>query len=82
MVHENIFRLASLRQIIFTVKYAPVCDRTVISLGQGMMERARKGSRKKECEGKNLKNSETHGVTLYNECGSRIAMFLQKECGA
>ena len=84
MVHENIFCLASLRHFIriFTVKYAPIGDSIVISLGYGAMQRARKGTRKKECESKNLKNSETHGAPVHNECGSRIAVCLLKECGA
>jgi hypothetical protein len=79
-VHENIFRLASPRHFtwIFTVKYAPIGD---ISR-HGAMQRARKGTRKKECESKNLKNSETHGAAVYNECCSRFAVSLQKECGA
>ena len=78
MMHENIFCLASLRHIswIFTVKYAPIGDSIGISLGHGAMQRARKGTRKKECESKNLKNSETHGTPVYNEWCSRIAVSL------
>lgn len=86
MVHENIFWCSSLRQIIciFAVKFAPICDSTVISSSQvhGFMQRAGKGTWKKECESKKLWNSETHGGAIYNESGSRIAMCLQKECGA
>ena len=64
MVHENIFRLASPLHFfwIFTVNYAPIGDGIVISLGHGALQRARKGTRKKERESKNLKNSETHVV--------------------
>ena len=80
MVHENIFCLASPRHFswIFTVKYAPIGDSIVISLGHRAMQRARKGTRKKVCESKNLKNSETHGAPVYNECCSRIAVSLQR----
>ena len=84
MVHENIFCLASPRYFswIFTVKYAPIGDGIVISLGHRAMQRTRKGERKKESKSKNLKNSETHSASVYNECCSRIAVYFQKECGA
>ena len=85
MVHENVFCLASPRHFswIFVVKCAPIGDRIVMSLGHwhGAMERTCKGTRKKESESKNLKNSETHGVPVYNESRLRIAVSLQKECG-
>lgn len=82
-VHENIFCWASPRHFswIFIVKCAPIGDNVVTSL-RGAMERASKGTRKKRNESKNLKNSETHGVSVYNECRSQIAVSSQKECGA
>ena len=50
MVHENIFCLAPLRHVswIFTVKFASIGDSNAISLGNGAMQRTRKGTRKKE----------------------------------
>jgi hypothetical protein len=84
MVHENIFCLASPRHFgwIFTVEYAPIGDCIVISPGHGAMQRARKGTRKKGCESKNVKNSETHSAPVYNEWYSWITVSLQKECDA
>ena len=71
MVHKNIFGLASRHfSWIFTVKYASIGDSIVISLGHKAMQRACKGTRKKVCESKNLKNSETHGAGKNEEMGN------------
>ena len=77
MMHENIFRLGSLRQFswIFTVKCVPIGDGIVmISPGDGVVRRQRKRRGKKERESKNLINSETHGARvkkrrLVADCG-------------